>query len=139
MGFRQSYVSANVVGRLVSDPKEYDVKGKHSGRKLAKFCLAVNYVYSSGKGETAWIDYEVWGAQVEFVMKYLKKGMLVAAPGDIKTKIWTDSDGVKHKKTFISPRHIIILGAKGEFITKDEEEEVGGSNESRNEEDDVPF
>ncbi len=85
-----------LVGNLGMNP---EVKAFDNGKKLAKFTLATNEVYSDGKGNstttTQWHNIVAWGKQAEIAEKYLQKGKEVAIEGRITYRQYED----KNKQT----------------------------------------
>ena len=66
------------IGRLTRDPERKDVGDK----VVSNFSIAVDRSY--GSDETDFIDCAVWGAQAENLVKYQKKGSLIAVVGRLQ-------------------------------------------------------
>lgn len=87
-----------LIGRLTRDP---DI-----GEKVARYTLAVDRPpRQDGQRETDFISCVVFGKSIDFVAKYLHKGMKIAVEGRIQTGSY-EKDGVKHYTTdVIVDRH----------------------------------
>lgn len=85
-------------GRIGSD---IELKKTQSGISVISFSLAVERQYQQG-GEhiTDWIDIEAWRGTAEFVQKWFCKGDPIIICGEIRTSVWTDSDGSKRKRVY---------------------------------------
>lgn len=85
-----------LMGRLTKDP---EVKyGKEEKSDVARYTLAVNRKYKSEDEDADFIRCVVFGKAVEFVEKYLKKGMKISVVGRIQTGRY-EKDGETHYTT----------------------------------------
>jgi len=100
-----------LIGNLGKTP---EVKTMESGKKLAKFSIATNEVYTNAKGEkvkeTQWHNLVAWGRVADLAEKYLGKGSEVAVEGKLVTKDFVDKDGNKKYVTEIQANEILMLG-----------------------------
>jgi len=100
-----------LIGNLGKTP---EVKTMESGKKLAKFSVATNEVYTNAKGEkvkeTQWHNLVAWGKVADLAEKYLGKGSEVAVEGKLVTKDFVDKDGNKKYVTEIQANEILMLG-----------------------------
>ncbi len=64
-----------LIGRLTHDPELKEVGDK----VVSNFSIAVDRPF--GKDETDFIDCAVWGNQAENLVKYQKKGAMIAVTG----------------------------------------------------------
>ena len=80
-------------GGLTKDP---ELSSTPSGKKLAKFSLAV----SDYKDSTLYFDCTCWGERGETLAKYCKKGSQVVVDGKIKIDEF-EKDGQKRRKYLI--------------------------------------
>lgn len=78
-----------LMGRIVRDPEIRYGQGENSG--VAKYTLAVDRKFDREK--TDFINCVVFGKQVEFVDRYLRKGMKIAITGRIQTGSYKNKDG----------------------------------------------
>lgn len=102
-----------LIGNLGKTP---EIKNTDSGKKLAKFSVATNEVYTNNKGEkvkeTQWHNLVAWGKLAEIAEKYLDKGSEVVIEGKIITKDYTDKDGNKKYTTEIQVNEMLLMGSK---------------------------
>lgn len=102
-----------IIGNLGKDP---EVKKIDSGKKLAKFSVATNEVYTNSKGEkvkeTQWHNIIAWGKVADIAEKYLNKGSEVALEGKLVTKDYLDKEGNKKYFTEIQINELLMLGGK---------------------------
>lgn len=100
-----------LIGNLGKTP---EVKTTESGKKLAKFSVATNEIYTNSKGEkvkeTQWHNLVAWGKVADVAEKYLGKGSEVAVEGKLVTKDYLDKDGNKKFVTEIQANEILMLG-----------------------------
>jgi single-strand DNA-binding protein len=100
-----------LIGNLGKTP---EVKTTESGKKLAKFSVATNEIYTNVKGEkvreTQWHNLVAWGKVADVAEKYLGKGSEVAVEGKLVTKDYLDKDGNKKYVTEIQANEILMLG-----------------------------
>lgn len=102
-----------LIGNLGKVP---EIKNTDSGKKLAKFSVATNEVYTNNKGEkvkeTQWHNLVAWGKLAEIAEKYLDKGSEVVIEGKIITKDYLDKDGNKKYTTEIQVNEMLMIGSK---------------------------
>lgn len=86
-------------GRIGSD---IELKKTQSGVSVIKFPLAVDRRYQQdGERITDWIDIEAWRSTAEFIEKWFAKGDPIILCGEIRTSVWTDNEGGKHKRAYM--------------------------------------
>ncbi len=104
-----------LIGNLGKDP---EIKKIDSGKKLAKFSIATNEIYTNSKGEkvkeTQWHNIIAWGKVADIAEKYLNKGSEVALEGKLVTKDYQDKEGNKKYFTEIQINELLMLGGKSE-------------------------
>ena len=104
-----------LIGNLGKDP---EIKKIDSGKKLAKFSVATNEMYTNTKGEkvkeTQWHNIIAWGKVADIAEKYLNKGSEVALEGKLVTKDYLDKEGNKKYFTEIQINELLMLGGKSE-------------------------
>jgi single-strand DNA-binding protein len=108
----------HLIGHLAADP---EVKATPKGVYVANLRLATNTYAGkdeegNGKEETEFHNLVVFGKRAEFAGDYLKKGRLLYAEGRLRTRIWTDSAGVKHYKTEVVLAVLDLLGPKPQEV-----------------------
>ncbi len=101
-----------LIGNLGKSP---DVKKTETGKKLVKFSLATDEVYTNLKGEkvkeTQWHNLIAWGKVADLAEKYLSKGSEVAVEGKLITKDYTDKEGNKRFVTEVQVNEMLFLGS----------------------------
>ena len=102
-----------LIGNLGNAP---EMKTTETGKKLVKFSVATNEIFTNTKGEkvkeTQWHNLVAWGKIAEVAEKYLDKGTEVAVEGKLITKDYTDKDGNKKSSTEIQVNELLMLGSK---------------------------
>lgn len=102
-----------LIGRLGKDP---ETKTLPSGDAVTNFSIATTEKWKdkqSGeqKEATEWHRINMFGKLAEIAAKYLKKGALVYLEGSIKTRKWTDKDGIEKYSTEIKADTMKMLGS----------------------------
>lgn len=100
-----------LVGRIGRDPESHDT----AGGKMTFFSMATSRRFKGADGqsqeETEWHSIVAFGNTAEVVTKYLKKGDLVYVNGRLRTRKYTDKQGVERYKTEIICNQMQMLGA----------------------------
>jgi single-strand DNA-binding protein len=101
-----------LIGNLGKNP---EIKTTESGKKLVRFSLATNEVYTNNKGEkvkeTQWHNLVAWGKVADIAGKYLIKGSEVVIEGKLITKDYQDKQGIKKYFTEIQVNEILLLSS----------------------------
>ena len=92
-----------LIGNLGQDP---EIRSTKDGREIANFSLATTESWkdkSTGekKDKTEWHRIVVFGPLAGIVKNYVKKGSKLYVEGQLKTREWTDKDGIKKYTTEI--------------------------------------
>lgn len=99
-----------LIGRLGREPESHDT----AGGKMAFFSVATSRRYKGQDGqtqeETEWHSIVAFGATADIVAKYVKKGDLVYVNGRLRTRKYTDKQGVERFKTEIICNNLQMLG-----------------------------
>lgn len=102
-----------LVGNLGRDP---EVRYLPSGDAVANVAIATSSRYKGKDGnmteETEWHRVTFFGKLAEIVGQYLKKGRSVYVEGRIKTRKYTDKDGVEKFATDIIASEMQMLGGR---------------------------
>ena len=102
-----------LVGNLGRDP---EVRYLPSGDAVANIAIATSSKYKNKAGEmveeTEWHRVSFFGRQAEIVGEYLKKGRSVYIEGRLKTRKYTDKDGVEKYATDIVASEMQMLGGR---------------------------
>lgn len=115
-----------LVGNLGRDP---EVRYMPSGEPVANITIATSSKYKSKTGEmveeTEWHRVTFFGKLAEIVSQYLKKGRPVYVEGRLKTRKYTDKDGVEKYATDIIANEMQMLGGR-EGMGEPSGEDSGG-------------
>ena len=102
-----------LVGNLGRDP---EIRYLPSGEPVANITIATSSKYKNKTGdmveETEWHRVTFFGKLAEIVGQYLKKGRSVYVEGRIKTRKYTDKDGVEKYATDIIANEMQMLGSR---------------------------
>jgi single-strand DNA-binding protein len=118
-----------LVGNLGRDP---EIRYLPSGDPVANITIATSSKYKNKTGEmveeTEWHRVTFFGKLAEIVGQYLKKGRSVYVEGRIKTRKYTDKDGVEKYATDIIANEMQMLGSREGMggPSGDEEGSAGG-------------
>lgn len=116
-----------VLGNVTRDP---EVRSLPSGQQVANFAIATNRFYSTNgekQQETEFHNVVCFGKLADIASRYLNKGGLVLIEGRIKTRNWTNNQGVKQYRTEIIAESM-QLGPKGAGSTGGSSSNYGGYN-----------
>lgn len=106
---------AIILGNLGRDP---EVRYLPSGQAVANLSIATAEKYKTKDGEqaehTEWHRVSFFDKLAEICGKYLKKGSQVYIEGSIRTRKYTDKDGVEKYSTEIRGDRMQMLGGKPE-------------------------
>ena len=142
------------IGNLGKDP---EVRYTASGDPIANFSIACTESWKDKQtGEkkemTEWVRISVFGKLAEICGQYLKKGSQVYIEGSLRTRKWTDKDGVERYTTEIRCDDMKMLGGRPQGSRSDSSDDSGYAPAPRNNEakpkpknnfddlgDDIPF
>ena len=121
-----------LVGNLGRDP---EIRYLPSGDPVANVTIATSSKYKNKTGEmveeTEWHRVTFFGKLAEIVGQYLKKGRSVYVEGRIKTRKYTDKDGVEKYATDIIANEMQMLGSREGMGGPSGEDEGPGGGYSR--------
>jgi single-strand DNA-binding protein len=122
-----------LIGNLGRDP---EVRYAPSGSAICNVTLATSRQWkdkTSGERqeETEWHRVVFYDRLAEIAGEYLKKGRPVYVEGRLKTRKWTDKDGVEKYTTEIVADQMQLLGSREGMGGADEAGGVGGGGYSR--------
>ena len=93
---------AFVLGNVTRDP---EVRALPSGQQVTSFGLATNRFYTDQSGQkkqdVEFHNIVCFGKLADIASRYLVKGSLVLIEGRIKTRSWTNTQGIKQYRTEI--------------------------------------
>ena len=103
-----------LIGNLGKDP---EVRYSASGDAMCNLTIATSESWKDkATGEkkelTEWHKVSFFGKLAEICGQYLKKGSQVYVEGSIRTRKWTDKEGVERYTTEIRGDELKMLGAK---------------------------
>ena len=97
------------MGSVTNEPTINDA------RTVARYGLAVRRDFSKeGEPDTDFLNIVAFGKQVEFVEKFIRKGMRIAVEGQLRTGSY-EKDGVKHNTCdiIVSKHHFCERKSEG--------------------------
>jgi single-strand DNA-binding protein len=116
-----------LVGNLGRDP---EVRYLPSGDPVANITIATSSRYKGKTGEmveeTEWHRVTFFGRLAEIASQYLKKGNPVYVEGRIKTRKYTDKDGIEKYATDIIANEMQLLGGREGRGEPNADDEGGG-------------
>src|SRR5215216_4739997 len=119
-----------LIGRLGRDPESIFTP---TGKKVARFSIAVSNHWKSNEGETKesteWVNVEAWERLGAVCQEYLKKGSLVYIEGRLKT----DRYGVEGETKYFTK----VVASTVQFLSDSRAEDSLMEQESMISEEDV--
>jgi len=114
--------SISLIGRIGQTPEAKRVGADH---EVVDISIAVNRGFKDENGEyiSDWVPIKIWDKKADFILKYAKKGSLIAVSGTLRVDKWNDDHGNKKNKTYVQVESVQVLDKK-------EESESGTSNRS---------
>ena len=126
-----------IIGNLGKDP---EVRYMPSGSAICNVTVATSRQWKNKESgekneETEWHRVALFDRQAEIAGEYLKKGSSVYFEGRLKTRKWTDKEGVERYTTEIIADVMQLLGSRqgGGVGAGDDEGGGGGSYNERSE------
>ena len=104
------------IGRLGKDP---ETRFTPSGDAVTNFSIACGESWkdkTSGEKveKTEWVNCTAFGKLAEIAGQYLKKGKQCFVQGKLKTRKWTDKEGVERYSTGVEIDRLQLLGGRDE-------------------------
>ena len=134
------------IGNLGRDP---EMRYLPSGEAVANLAVACTDKFKNKAGEmveqTEWVRVSFFGRTAEVCGQYLKKGSQVYIEGSIRTRKYTDKEGVEKYATEIRGDRMQMLGSKGGHDDSGDQQRQpaarpsSGGNGFEDFPDDVPF
>ena len=121
---------AILMGRLTRDPEMRYSQGENS-TAVARFTLAVDRRFrrSEGGQDADFIGCVTFGKTAEFVEKYFKQGMKMAAVGRIQTGSYTNKEGQKVYTTDVILEEVEFAESKNASSGSSDYRKSGGNND----------
>ena len=103
-----------IIGNLGKDP---EVRYMPSGAAICSLRIATTRTWkdkTSGdrQEETEWHSVSLFDRLAEIANEYLKKGRSVYIEGRLKTRKWTDKEGIERYSTEIVANDLVLLGSR---------------------------
>ena len=105
-----------IIGHLGRDP---EVRHSASGTAVCNLAVATSRKWKDkqsgeAKEETEWHRVVLYERRAEVAGEYLRKGSMVYIEGRLKTRKWTDKDGVEKYTTEIQGEDMKLMGRAGD-------------------------
>lgn len=134
---------AIITGRITKDPVLEHTK---NGTPICQFNIATNRpVIRNGKREVDFITCIIWNKSAENLVKYQRKGNLVAVLGELRVDTYKDKNGENKYKSYVLVNEVEYLEAKKDMSDDEYEEFQNISSKTKREEQiqitdsDLPF
>ena len=131
---------AQIIGRVGRDP---ELRYMSNGDAAVTLSIATSEKWKDKatgeqKEATEWHKVNFFGRMAEIAGEYLRKGSLVYVAGQIRTRKYTDKDGIEKYSTEITGREMKMLGDKASGDRQDaQKSSPAGSIADMD--DDIPF
>lgn len=132
-----------LIGNLGRDA---ELRYTTNGTAVATVNMATTETWNdNGKKQehTEWHRVVIWGKAAEGLAPYLEKGKQIYVEGKLRTRKWTDKDGVDRYTTEIRSDRVMLLGKKEGGTGAPHPSEVGESDATAQGQpaydDDIPF
>ncbi len=104
-----------LIGRLGRDP---EMRYTSAGKPVTNFSVAVGGKWTDRDGnerdDTEWFRVEAWDRLAEIASEYLGKGREVYVEGRIKTRKYTDRDGIERTSVDVVANNLLLLGGRSD-------------------------
>lgn len=115
-----------LIGRL---GKDAEVRGSQD-KPIIAFSLAVSTPMAGGERDTQWFSCSAFGSTAKFLGGVMpKKGQLVLVEGKMKSREYTDKNGIKHTSMDIVVDNFQFLERKADS-ERDRAASIGGGGGS---------
>ena len=107
-----------LIGNVGRDPEIRYLEGNSQGggTKVATFTLATTERYRDRNGElrenTEWHNIVAWRQTADVVERFVKKGTQLYIEGRLRTRSYTDQQGIKKCTTEINADNLQLLGRR---------------------------
>ena len=129
-----------LIGNLGKDP---EVRYTPGGDAVCNFSIATTETWKDKAGEkqedTQWHNCTAWRRLGEICGEYLKKGSQVYIEGKMKTRKYTDKNGVEKYATEVIVDEMKMLGARPEGAAKTERAAAPTKGKADDFDSDIPF
>ena len=118
-----------LIGNVGRDPEVRYLEGgggAQNATKVASFTLATTERFRDRSGElrenTEWHNIVAWRNSADLAEKFIRKGMQIYIEGKLRTRSWTDQQGVKKFTTEVVVDNIQLLGKRSDNPAADGQE-----------------
>lgn len=104
-----------LTGNVVRDPEHRATK---DGTPVCNFTIAINRKYkdSTGTYPSDYINCVAWKNTADFVFKYFQKGSPIEVEGNLQTRNFEDSKGIKR---YVTEVYVEQVGFNGRRLRED--------------------
>lgn len=108
-----------LTGNVVRDPEHRATK---DGTSVCNFTIAINRKYkdSTGTYPSDYINCVAWKNTADFVSKYFQKGSPIEVEGNLQTRNFEDSKGIKR---YVTEVYVEQVGFNGRRLREDTSED----------------
>lgn len=103
-----------LIGNLTRDPV---IRVTSNNSVVCTFGLATNSSWKDSKGNvqerTEFHNIVAWNKLGEICAQLLSTGMAIYVEGELRTRTWTDNNGVRHFRTEVKLHDMLIMDDKG--------------------------
>jgi single-strand DNA-binding protein len=103
----RTYAKATVIGHVGS---EVVLRYTKTGKPVVNLSIATNERRKDGPEITTWHRAILWDSLAQIASSHVKKGQPIYLEGPLATTEWIDKDGVKHVRSEITARELILIG-----------------------------
>jgi len=104
-----------IIGRLGRDP---EMRYTPDGKAVTNFSVATGGKWTDRNGterdDTEWFRVEMWERQAETANQYLSKGAQVYIEGRLRTRKYTDKDGIERTSVEVVANNMVLLGSRND-------------------------
>ena len=118
-----------LIGNVGRDPNVRYLEGNNpgaQGRKVATFTLATTERFRDRSGETRenteWHNIVAWGQPADVCERFVHKGTQLYIEGRLRTRKYTDSQGVEKYTTEINVDTLQLLGRRDDNYQSDQQQ-----------------
>jgi single-strand DNA-binding protein len=130
-----------IIGNLGRDP---ELRYTPAGKAVVNFTVAVGRIGRDQKGErteeTEWFRVEAWDKLAETCREYLAKGSKVYIEGRLRTRKYTDKEGLERTAVEIVANEMMMLDSRASRVEAGAAVAAGGDMDmGQDDVDDMPF
>jgi single-strand DNA-binding protein len=124
-----------IIGRLGRDP---EMRYTEQGSAVTNFSVATGGKWTDRNGnerdDTEWFRVVAWDKLAETCNQYLTKGKEVYIEGRLKTRRYTDRDGLERTVVEVVANDMVMLGSKSDSGRRDYPDDDRGYDDSQDDE-----